>query len=73
MKDECLFSASYKVKLFELLKSNNLPQSRLFIKDEKNSINIRCTQLLFATGIEGGIHDHQVLKYQPSLTSRVIF
>ena len=31
------------------------------------------TQLLFATGIERGIHDHQVLKYQPSVTSRVIF
>ena len=31
------------------------------------------TQLLFATGIEGGIHDRQVLKYQPSVTSRVIF
>ena len=25
------------------------------------------TQLLFATGIEGGIHDRQVLKYQPSM------
>ena len=31
------------------------------------------TQLLFATGIERGIHDHQVLKYQPSVTSRMIF
>ena len=31
------------------------------------------TQLHFATGIEGGIHDHQVLKYQPSVTSRLIF
>ena len=35
--------------------------------------NNRRTQLLFATGIEGGIHDRQVLKYQPSVTSRVIF
>ena len=35
--------------------------------------HIRRTQLLFATGIEGGIHDGQVLKYQPSVTSRVIF
>ena len=26
-------------------------------------IVIRPTQLLNATGIEGGIHDHQVLKY----------
>ena len=34
---------------------------------------IRRTQLLFATGIEGGIDDHQLLKYQPSVTSRVIF
>ena len=33
----------------------------------------RPTQLLNAIGIEGGIHDHQVLKYQPSVTSRVIF
>ena len=30
-------------------------------------------QLLFATGIERGIHDCQVLKYQPSVTSSVIF
>ena len=35
--------------------------------------NIGRTQLLFATGIEHGIHDCQVLKYQPSVTSRVIF
>ena len=35
--------------------------------------NIGRTQLLFATGIEGGIHDPQVLKYQPPGTSRVIF
>ena len=35
--------------------------------------HIRRTQLLFATGIERGIHDRQVLKYQPSVTSRVIF
>ena len=33
----------------------------------------RHTQLLFATSIEGGIPDSQVLKYQPSVTSRVIF
>ena len=33
----------------------------------------RHTQLLFATGIERGIHDCQILKYQPSVTSRVIF
>ena len=31
------------------------------------------TQLLFATCIEGGIHDLQVLEYQPSVTSKVIF
>ena len=40
------------------------------------SLNVslnRPTQLLFATGIEGGIHDRQVLKYQPSVTSRLIF
>ena len=34
--------------------------------------HIKRTQLLFATSIEGGIHDSQVLKYQPSVTSRVI-
>ena len=34
---------------------------------------MRPTQLLNVTGIEGGIHDRQVLKYQPSVTSRVIF
>ena len=33
----------------------------------------RRSQLLFATGFEGGIHDRQVLKYQPSVTSRLIF
>ena len=33
----------------------------------------RRTQLLFATGIDRGIHNRQVLKYQPSVTSRVIF
>ena len=37
------------------------------------AFHIRCTQLLIATGIERGIHDCQVLKYQPSVTSRVIF
>ena len=31
------------------------------------------TQLLFATGIERGIHDRQVVKYQPSVTYRLIF
>ena len=35
--------------------------------------NNRRTQLLFATGIERGIHDCQVLKYQPIVTSRLIF
>ena len=33
----------------------------------------RRTQFLFATGIEHGIPDRQVLKYQPSVISRVIF
>ena len=33
----------------------------------------RPTQLLKATGIEVGIQDCQVLKYQPSVTSRLIF
>jgi len=31
------------------------------------------TELLFAPGIERGIHNRQVLKFQPSVTSRVIF
>ena len=35
--------------------------------------DIRHTQLLFATGIEHGIHDCQVLEHQPPVTSRVIF
>ena len=30
-------------------------------------------QLLFANGIERGIQDRQFLKYQPSVTSRMIF
>jgi len=34
---------------------------------------IKRTQLLFATGIEHGIHDRQVLKYQPLVKSRLIF
>ena len=33
----------------------------------------RPTQLLNATGIVGGIHNGQVLNYQPSVTSRLIF
>ena len=33
----------------------------------------RHTRLLFATGIEHGIHNRQVLKYRPSVTSRLIF
>ena len=36
------------------------------------TINKR-NQLLFATGIERGIHNHRVLKYQPFVTSRLIF
>ena len=36
-----------------------------------NSALIRRTQLLFATGIERGIHYRQVLKYQPLVTSRL--
>ena len=31
------------------------------------------TQLLFATGIDSGIRDCQILKYQPSVTSRHMF
>ena len=33
----------------------------------------RYTHLLFATSIERGIHNRQVLKYQPLVTSRLIF
>ena len=36
-------------------------------------IDIGHTQLLFATGIEHGIHDREVLTYQPLGTSRLIF
>ena len=35
--------------------------------------HIRPTQLLNATGIGGGIQDRQALKYQPLVTSRLIF
>ena len=37
------------------------------------SPNNRQSQLFFATGIERGIHNCQVLKYQPSVTSRMVF
>ena len=33
----------------------------------------RRTQLLFANGIERGIHDHQLMKYQPLVKPRLIF
>jgi len=36
-------------------------------------VHIKPTHLLDAIGIEGGIHDRQVLKYQPSVTSRLMF
>ena len=36
-------------------------------------LEIRPTQLLNTTGMKGGIHDRQVLKYQSSVTSRLIF
>ena len=42
----------------------------------KVSLNVslnRRTHLLFAISSECGIHDCQVLKYQPSVTSKVIF
>ena len=35
--------------------------------------DVLTTHLLSANGIEGGIHDSQVLKYQPSVTSSLIF
>ena len=38
-----------------------------------NVSHIKRTQLLFATGIERGIHNRQVLKYQALVTSRVAF
>ena len=42
-------------------------------KKRTHNVYISTTQLLNATGIEGGIHDRQVLKYQPSVTSRLTF
>ena len=46
----------------------------LYIEAHINHMkHIRRTQLLFTTGIERGIHDRQVLKYQPLVTSRLIF
>ena len=41
--------------------------------ESKESNGNRGTQFLFAIGIEHGIHDCQVLKYQPLVTSRLIF
>ena len=41
--------------------------------DDFDDSHFRRIQSLFATGIERGIQDHQVLKYQPSVTPRVIF
>ena len=46
---------------------------RKTIKHQSISIHIGRTQLLFANGIEGGIQDRQVMKYQPSVKSIMIF
>ena len=45
------------------------------IEDHIDQMNrfIRHTQLVFATGIERGIQDRQILKYQPLVTCRLIF
>jgi len=40
---------------------------------QKLYLDNRLTQLLFATGIEGGIQDLQVLEYQPLVTYRLIY
>ena len=40
---------------------------------QESGVDNRPTQLLNPTGIEGGIHNGQVLKYPPSVTSREIF
>ena len=45
----------------------------VFASDAGHAQHNKCTQLLFATDIERGIHDRQVLKYQPLVTSRLIF
>ena len=62
------------------LSSANVPLNEplnLPFNADLNEIGSEChikrTQLLFATGIERGIHDRQVLKYQPLVTSRLIF
>ena len=48
-------------------------QNFTIILEIDTSKDNRHTQLLFATGIEGGISNHQFLKYQPLVTSRLIF
>ena len=40
---------------------------------DKAEWHIGPTQLLNTTGIEGGIHDCQVLKYRPSVTFILMF
>ena len=47
--------------------------SQVMILKGKMGIGNRRTYFLFATGIECGIHVRQVLKYQSSVTSRLIF
>ena len=51
---------------FSIERSMNPLQSCVIGKDNRH------TQLLFATGIEHGIHNRQVLKCQPLMTSRMI-
>ena len=43
----------------------------MVLKNERFLKVIRPTQILFATSIKRGIPDRQVLKYQPSVTSRL--
>ena len=49
-----------------------LKTSRIKVYEPIHVVNGR-TQLLFVADIEHGIPDCQLLKYQPSMTSRVIF
>ena len=51
----------------------NDPKAVYNVSHQNVTYHNRHIQLLFATGIEHGIHDRQVLKYQLLVTSRLIF
>ena len=65
----CLSSIkSERVKASQVLKG---PEVTTYDGDKK--VDIEPTQLLNVTGVDCDIDDHQALKYQQSVTSRLIF